>query len=219
DRVKEDHGPRPVVHEVRAQVAQAVQVVRVDVVLAERRREPDDSDLLVAPMAHDMVRVLAGDVDRTPAGVDRPLERRKGSLRLLLLDKVGPTFFEVFLLPEEQIPEKLVLLVGEQERPREPPHGTALPSGGPFLYVSYRLSDVRVDCVRGLRRSTDLIIAGLAGFEFVLKCEVALVSEAGRSLYRGTAFRPLPWRRLLESSEGLPWVTRSNSKTNRRNFS
>src|SRR5947199_981349 len=32
DPVQEDHGPRPVVHEVRDQVAQAVQVVRVDVV-------------------------------------------------------------------------------------------------------------------------------------------------------------------------------------------
>src|SRR5207245_10061128 len=122
--------------------------------------------------------MLSGDVNRTPAGVDRPLERRKGSLRLLLLDEVGPTFFEVFLLPEEQIPEKLVLLVGEQERPREPPHGTALPSGGPFLYVSYRLSDVRVECVRGLGRSTGVIIARSRG--------VRIRTEArGRGRLRG----------------------------------
>src|SRR5438094_10366550 len=144
DPVEQDDGAGSVGHEARDQVAQAVQVVRIDVVLAQRRREPDDANVLVSSTADDVVRMLARDVHRTPAGIDRPLERREGLLRLLLLHQVGTAFLEVLLLPEEKVLEKLVLLEGEQERPREPPHGTTLPSGGRFLYVSYRLSHLRL---------------------------------------------------------------------------
>src|SRR5438445_3129418 len=155
DPVEQDEGSGSVGHEVRDQVAQAVQVVRIDVVLAQRRREPDDADVLVSATPDDVVRMLARDVHRTPAGVDRLLERREGLLRLLLLHQVGAAFFEVLLLPEEKVLEKLVLLESEQERPREPPHGTTFPSGGLFLYVSYRLSHLRliwVDASRGRHR-------------------------------------------------------------------
>src|SRR3989449_6046431 len=144
DPVEQDDGAGSVGHEVRDQVAQAVQVVRIDVVLAQRRREPDDADVLVPATPDDVVRMLARDVHRTPPGIDRLLERREGLLRLLLLPQVGAAFLEVLLLPEEKVLEKLVLLESEQERPREPPHGTTLPSGGRFLYVSYRLSHVRL---------------------------------------------------------------------------
>src|SRR2546425_2672346 len=155
DPVEQDDGSGSVGHEVRDQVAQAVQVVRIDVVLAQRRREPDDADFLVSATPDDVVRMLARDVHRLPAGVDRLLERREGLVRLLLLHQVGAAFLEVLLLPEEKVLEKLVLLEGEQERPREPPHGTTLPSGGRFLYVSYRLSHLRliwVDASRGRHR-------------------------------------------------------------------
>src|SRR3989442_13505279 len=107
--------------------------MRIDVVLPQLRREPDDADVLVTATPDDVVRMLARDIDRTPAGVDRPLERREGLLRLLLLHQVGAAFLQVLLLPEEKVLEKLVLLEGEQERPREPPHGTTLPSGGRFF--------------------------------------------------------------------------------------
>src|SRR5438094_4086620 len=156
DAVEEDHGAGSVVHEVRDQVAQAVQIVRIDVIVAERRREPDDADLLLSATPDDVVRVLARDVHGAPAGVDRPLERREGLLRLLLLHQVGAAFFEVLLLPEEKVLEKLVLLESEQERPREPPHGTTLPSGGRFLYVPYRLSHVRLIWAQSVGQSKSL---------------------------------------------------------------
>src|SRR2546426_375582 len=152
DPVEQDDGSGSVGHEVRDQVAQAVQVVRIDVVLAQRRREPDDADFLVSATPDDVVRMLARDVHRLPAGVDRLLERREGLLRLLLLHQVGAAFLEVLLLPEEKVLEKLVLLEGEQERPREPPHGTTLPSGGRFLYVSYRLSHLRLIWAQSVAR-------------------------------------------------------------------
>src|SRR2546422_1430954 len=154
DPVEQDQSAGSVGHEVREQVAQAVQIVRIDVVLAQRRRKPDDADLLLSATPDDVVRMLARDVHRTPTGVDRPLERREGLLRLLLLHQVGAAFLEVLLLPEEKVLEKLVLLESEQERPREPPHGTALPSGGLFLYVSYRLSHVRLILDRRVARSS-----------------------------------------------------------------
>src|SRR3989442_9640940 len=156
DPVEQDEGSGSVVHEVRDQVAQAVQVVRIDVVLTKRRREQDDADCLVSATPDDVVRMLARDVHRTPAGVDRLLERREGLLRLLLLHQVGAAFLEVLLLPEEKVLEKLVLLESEQERPREPPHGTTLPSGGRFLYVSYRLSHVRLIWAQSVARSKSL---------------------------------------------------------------
>src|SRR3989449_768436 len=153
DPVEQDQSAGTVGHEVRDQVAQAVQIVRIDVVLAQGRREPDDADVLISATPDDVVRMLARDVHRTPAGIDRPLERREGLLRLLLLHQVGAAFLEVLLLPEEKVLEKLVLLEGEQERPREPPHGTTLPSGGRFLYVSYRLSHLRLIWVQSVARS------------------------------------------------------------------
>src|SRR2546425_1208047 len=52
---------------------------------------------------------------------------------------------EVLILSEEQVLEKLVLLESDQERAWKRPHGTGLLSGGPVLYVSYRLSDVRLN--------------------------------------------------------------------------
>src|SRR5256712_3130944 len=182
DPVEQDEGSGSVGHEVRNQVAQAVQVVRIDVVLAQRRREPDDADVLVSATPDDVVRMLARDVHRTPAGVDRLLERREGLLRLLLLHQVGAAFFEVLLLPEEKVLEKLVLLEGEQERPREPPHGTALPSGSRFLYVSYRLSHLRLiwaQSVAGRYRPAESRTPGPQR------------GAAGRNLYRAMAFRPL----------------------------
>src|SRR5438094_9022284 len=153
DAVEEDHGAGSVVHEVRDQVAQAVQIVRIDIIVAQLRREPDDADLLLSATPDDVVRVLACDVYGAPAGIDRPLERREGLLRLLLLHQVGATFLEVLLLPEEKVLEKLVLLESEQERPRKPPHGTTLPSGGRFLYVSYRLSHLRLIWAQPVARS------------------------------------------------------------------
>src|SRR6266571_3920050 len=122
DPVQEDHRPRAVAHEVPDEVAEAVQVVRVDVVLAEGRRQPDDADVAVPAATEDVVRVLAGDVHRPPPGVDRLVEVAQAFLRLAFLDEVGATFFEVLLLPEEQVPEKFVLLEREQERPQKPPH-------------------------------------------------------------------------------------------------
>src|SRR2546428_11391087 len=156
DPVEQDPGSGSVGHEIRDQVAQAVQIVRIAVVLAQGRREPDDADLLLSATPDDVVRMLARDVHRTPAGVDRLLERREGLLRLLLLHQVGAAFLEVLLLPEEKVLEKLVLLESEQERPREPPHGTTLPSGGRFLYVSYRLSHVRLIWAQSVARSKSL---------------------------------------------------------------
>src|SRR2546422_1522360 len=153
DPIEQDHSAGSVGHEVRDQVAQAVQIVRIDVVFAQGRREPDDANVFVAATPDDMVRMLARDVHRTPAGIDRLLERREGLLRLLLLHQVGAAFLEVLLLPEEKVLEKLVLLESEQERPREPPHGTALPSGGRFLYVSYRLSHLRLIWAQSVARS------------------------------------------------------------------
>src|SRR5207245_7698996 len=97
---------------------QAIQIVRVDVVLAERRREPHDADLLLPPAADDVVRVLARDVHRAPAGIDRPLERREGLLGLLLLHQVGASFLEVLLLAEEEVLEKLVLFEGDRKSTR-----------------------------------------------------------------------------------------------------
>src|SRR6267143_5766395 len=144
DPIEEDDGPRGIVQEIPNQIAQAVQIVRIDVVLAQRRREPHDADVLVTPPTNHVVRVLPGDIQRPPAGVDRLLKHREGPLRLLLPHEVRPSLLEVLLLPEEQVLEKLVLLEGKQERPWKRPHGTGLLSGGPFLYVSYRLSSLRL---------------------------------------------------------------------------
>src|SRR6266581_148559 len=74
DPVQGDHRPRAVAHEVPDEVAEAVQVVRVDVVLPEGRRQPDDADVAVPAATEDVVRVLAGDVHRPPPGVDRLVE-------------------------------------------------------------------------------------------------------------------------------------------------
>src|SRR5712691_2225192 len=144
DPIEQDDGPRRIVQEIPDQIAQAVQVVRIDVVLAQRRLEPHVADVFVAPPTNHVVRVLPGDVQRPPVCVYRLLNHREGPLRLLLLHEVGPSLLEVLLLPEEQVLEKLVLLEGKQERPWKWPHGTGLLSGGPFLYVSYRLSGVRL---------------------------------------------------------------------------
>src|SRR5439155_2990236 len=200
DAVEEDHGAGSVVHEVRDQVAQAVQIVRIDVIVAERRREPDDADLLFSATPDDVVRVLACDVHGAPAGIDRPLERREGLLRLLLLHQVGATFLEVLLLPEEKVIEKLVLLEGEQERPREPPHGTALPSGSPFLYVSYRLSHLRLIGAAarpvGIARSREDEHQPIEA-DVLRRCARPEPGAAGRNLYRAMAFRPLAMAALV----------------------
>src|SRR5207249_4561552 len=194
DAVEEDHAAGSVVHEVRDQVAQAVQIVRIDVIVAERRREPDDADLLFSATPDDVVRVLACDVHVAPAGVDRPLERREGLLRLLLLHQVGATFLEVLLLPEEKVLEKLVLLEGEQERRREPPHGTALPSGSPFLYVSYRLSHLRLIGAAAhpvvIARSSEDEHQPIEA-DVLRRCARPEPGAAGRNFYRAMAFRPL----------------------------
>src|SRR5207249_3010806 len=118
DPVEQDRGPSALVQESPDQVAEAVQVVRIDVVPPQGRREPHDADVLVPPPADHVVRMLPRDVERSPSGVDRLLEHREGSLRLLLLHQVGPSLLQVLLLSEEQILEKLVLLESEQERPR-----------------------------------------------------------------------------------------------------
>src|SRR2546425_6186487 len=211
DSVEEDDGARSLVHEVRDQVAQAVQIVRIDVILAQRRREPDDADFLLPPTPDDVVRVLARDVHRAPAGIDRPLKRREGLLRLLLLHQVGASFLEVLLLAEEEVLEKLVLLEGEQERPREPPHWNRvairrsvfiriLSTIAPETYcgrlVARSESPLRVPPNRPNRRVGD-----------------------GSFIARWLLVR-LPWGRpSLESSEVPRSGMRSNSRTNRRSSS
>ena len=100
--------------------------MRVDVVFPERSRQPDDADLVVAASPGDVVRVLPGDVDGPPPCVDRLMEAGECPLWLPLFHEVGPALFEVLLLSEEQVPEKFVLLVREQERPRKQPHRNRL---------------------------------------------------------------------------------------------
>src|SRR5256714_11206746 len=194
DPVQQDDRPGRLVQEVPVQVAQAVQIGRIDVVLAQRRREPHDAEVFVPSPADHVVRVLPGDVQRAPPRVDCLLKDCEGPLRLLFLHEVGPSLFEVLLLAEEQVLEKLVLLESDQERPWKRPHGTGLLSGGPILYVSYRLSTLRLISVAepptGMRPSS---------------------SGAGWNLYRGSAVRPTPWRRpSSESSEDPPWATPSS---------
>src|SRR5207247_7185804 len=90
------------------------------------------------------VRMLPGAGWRAPLPVVCLLKDFGGPLRLLFLHEVGPSLLEVLLLSEEQVLEKLVLLESNQERPWKRPHGTGLLSGGPILYVSYRLSTLRL---------------------------------------------------------------------------
>src|SRR2546427_3879881 len=203
DSVQQDDRPWRLVQEVPDQVAQVVQIVRIDVVLAQRRREPHDADVLVALPADHVIRMLPRDVERTPAGVDRLLKHHEGPLRLLLLDEVGPSLLEVLLFAEKKVLEKLVLLESEQERPWKRPHGTSLLSGGPILYVSYRLSTLRLISVAERSTATN-----------------ARSSAAGWNLYRGSAVRPTPWRPpSSESSEDPPSATRSSWRRNRRGSS
>src|SRR5438552_1872729 len=123
--------------------------------------------------------------------------------RLLFLHEVGPSLLEVLLLSEEPVLEKLVLLESDQERPWKRPHGTGLLSGGPILYVSYRLSTLRLISVA--EPSTTLRPSS---------------SAAGWNLYRGSAVRPTPWRRpSSESSEDPPLATLSIWNRSKRGFS
>src|SRR5256884_9619885 len=162
--------------------------MRVDVVLAQRPREHHDADDLVSQPADQLIQKLPRDVKRTPAGFDRLLKHHEGPLRLLLLDEVGPSLLEVLLFAEEKVLEKLVLLESEQERPWKRPHGTSLLSGGPILYVSYRLSTLRLISVAERSTATN-----------------AHNGATGWNLYRGSAVRPTPWRPpSSESSEDPP---------------
>src|SRR6266566_4620672 len=189
DPVQQDDRPGRLVQEVPDQVAQAVQIVRID-------------DVLVPSPANHVVRVLPGDVQRTPPRVDCLLKDCEGTLRLLFLHEVGPSLLEVLLLSEEQVLEKLVLLESDQERPWKRPHGTGLLSGGPILYVSYRLSTLRL--ISGAEPSTALRPSS---------------SAAGWSLYRGSAVRPTPWRRpSSESLEDPPLATPSIWNRSKRGF-